>query len=172
MNKLVTKLDYFIEKLLMLLMLAIVLIVTWQVLSRYLLHSPSSVSEEIARFLLIWISLIGAVYCYRTKAHLGLDIITNKLAEKQQKIAAIFTHVMVFLFSALVLVVGGIRLVTLAFEPIQRSPALDVPMGYIYSVLPLSGLLLCLYATMACLSDFSAIISVKDSLLKDNKETK
>ena len=82
----IIKLDYFIEKLLPLLMLAIVLIVCWQVLSRYLLHSPSSISEEIARFLLIWISLIGAVYCYRTKAHLGLDILTNKLAEKQQKI--------------------------------------------------------------------------------------
>jgi len=172
MNKFINKLDFLIEKLLILLILAIVLIVTWQVLSRYLLHSPSSVSEEVARFLLIWISLIGAVYCYRTKAHLGLDIITNKLAMQQQKIAAIFTHVMVFLFSALVLVIGGCRLVTLAFEPVQYSPALDVPMGYIYSVLPLSGLLLCLYATMACLSDFSTVTSVKDSLLKDNKESK
>jgi len=172
MNKFVAKLDYLIEKLLMLLMLAIVLIVTWQVLSRYLLHAPSSVSEEAARFLLIWISLIGAVYCYRTKAHLGLDIITNKLAIKQQKIAAIFSHVMVFLFSALVLVIGGIRLVTLAFEPIQPSPALDVPMGYIYCVLPLSGLLLCLYATIACLSEFSTISSAKDSPLKVNEETK
>jgi len=172
MNKLLAKVDYLIERLLMLLMLAIVLIVSWQVLSRYLLHSPSSVSEEVARFLLIWISLIGAVYCYRTKAHLGLDIITNKLAAKQQKIAALFTHVMVFLFSALVLVIGGIRLVTLAFEPIQRSPALDVPMGYIYCVLPLSGVLLCLYATMACLSDFSTLISAKNPLLKDNKESK
>jgi len=172
MSKLIDKLDYLIERLLMLLMLAIVLIVSWQVLSRYLLQSPSSVSEEVARFLLIWISLIGAVYCYRTKAHLGLDIITNKLAAKQQKIAALFTHVMVFIFSALVLIIGGIRLVILAFEPIQRSPALDVPMGYIYSVLPLSGLLLCLYATIACLSDFSAITSTKHSLLPDNKESK
>jgi TRAP-type C4-dicarboxylate transport system permease small subunit len=172
MNKFVAKLDYLIEKLLMLLILAIVLIVTWQVLSRYLLQAPSSVSEEAARFLLIWISLIGAVYCYRTKAHLGLDIITNKLAIKQQKIAAIFSHVMVFLFSALVLVIGGIRLVILAFQPIQRSPALDVPMGYIYCVLPLSGLLLCLYATIACLSEFSNISAAKDSPLNVNVETK
>ncbi|MCJ8296846.1 MAG: TRAP transporter small permease [Colwellia sp.] len=172
MNKFVAKLDYLIEKLLILLMLSIVLMVSWQVLSRYLLHSPSSVSEEVARFLLIWISLIGAVYCYRTKAHLGLDIITNKLAAQQQKIAATFSHVMVFLFSVLVLVIGGIRLVILAFEPIQRSPALDVPMGYIYCVLPLSGLLLCLYATIACLSEYSATPSAEVSPLTANAEAK
>ncbi len=155
MSSLVTKLDYFIEKLLTLLMLAIVLIVCWQVLSRYLLHSPSSISEEIARFLLIWISLIGAVYCYRTKAHLGLDILTNKLAEKQQKITRIFTHVMVLIFSSMVLIIGGVRLIQLSFNPIQVSPTLGLPMGYLYCVLPLSGLLFCFYAILACYEQIS-----------------
>jgi len=155
MNKLISILDAFIEKLLMLLMLCIVLSVTWQVLSRYLLQSPSSVSEEIARFLLIWISLIGAVYCYRTKAHLGLNILTNKMLAKQQKIAAIFSHLMVFVFSGLVLVLGGVHLVELSFQPIQISPALGLPMGFIYSVLPISGLLLCFYSMIECLSEFS-----------------
>ena len=168
MSKLIDKLDYLIERLLILLILAIVLIVTWQVLSRYLLQSPSSVSEEVARFLLVWISLIGAVYCYRTKAHLGLDIITNKLAAKQQQIAALFTHVMVFLFSALVLVIGGTRLVTLAFEPIQRSPALDVPMGYLYCALPLAGILLCFYSVIAFINEFSTPYSEHNAPLTVN----
>ncbi len=155
MNNLITTLDHFIEKLLTLLIFAIVSIVCWQVLSRYLLHSPSSISEEVARFLLIWISLIGAVYCYRTKAHLGLDILTNKLAAKQQKIARIFSHLMVLLFSTLVLVIGGLRLVQLSFNPIQISPTLGLPMGYLYSVLPLTGLLFCFYALFECYGELS-----------------
>ena len=155
MNNVITTLGYFIEKLLTLLMLAIVLIVCWQVLSRYLLHSPSSISEEISRFLLIWISLIGAAYCYWTKAHIGLDILTNKLAEKQQKIARIFSHLMVLLFSALVLVIGGIRLVQLSFNPIQISPTLGLPMGYLYCVLPITGLLFCFYALVECYGEVS-----------------
>lgn len=155
MNNVVTTLDYCIEKLLTLLIVSIVLIVCWQVLSRYLLHSPSSVSEEVARFLLIWISLIGAVYCYRTKAHLGLDILTNKLAEKQQKIATIFAHLMVLIFSAFVLVIGGIRLVQLSFNPIQISPTLGLPMGYLYCVLPFTGLLFCFYSLFECYGEVS-----------------
>jgi len=171
MNNFVTKLDYFIEKLLSILMLAIVLIVCWQVLSRYVLHSPSSVSEEIARFLLIWISLIGAVYCYRIKAHLGLDILTNKLAEKQQRITRLFTHLIVLIFSALVLVIGGIRLVTLSFSPIQISPILGLPMGYLYCVLPLTGLLLCFYALFECYGEVSESSSLAgDVSNKDQSE--
>ena len=41
---------------------ALVAAVVWQVVSRYLLNSPSSVTEEIARYLLIWVSMLGASY--------------------------------------------------------------------------------------------------------------
>jgi TRAP-type C4-dicarboxylate transport system permease small subunit len=152
MVKLTVWIDLLIEKFLMILMILIVVSVSWQVLSRYLLHEPSSVSEEIARFLLIWISMIGAVYCYRTKAHLGLNILTNKMKPQQQQQAELFSHVVVFIFSVLVLVIGGSQLMQLSIDPVQMSPALNMPMGIIYLVLPISGGLFCFYAVVECLT--------------------
>lgn len=124
----------------------IILSVLWQVLSRYLLQTPSSGSEELARFLLIWISLIGAVYSYRVKLHLGLDVLVNKLPHNQQVATQLFCHVAILFFSLAVLVFGGVKLVLLTFNPVQISPALGFHMGYVYLVLPLSGVLMTLYA--------------------------
>src|SRR5690606_39469394 len=80
MQKLLTKLDRVLALILMVLMATIVVDVTWQVLSRFILGNPSSVTEEIARFLLIWIGLLGAAYAFRTHSHLGLDLFTAKMA--------------------------------------------------------------------------------------------
>jgi len=79
---------------------------------------------------------------------------------------------MVFVFSGLVLVLGGVHLVELSFQPIQISPALGLPMGFIYSVLPISGLLLCFYSMIECLSEFSFSKWQLNSSLKLNKGEK
>ncbi len=149
MNKVITSLDYLISKALISLMILIVATVTWQVLSRYLLQSPSSGSEELARFLLIWIGLLGAVYCYRTKAHLGLNIVTNKLPPQSQVMAALLSHIMVIVFASTTLVMGGYNLVNMALDPVQISPALAIKMAHVYAILPLTGVLFCLYAFVA-----------------------
>lgn len=149
MSKLAQGLDWVITRSLIVLMALIVLTVCWQVMSRYLLQSPSSGSEELARFLLIWIGLLGAVYCYRTKAHLGVNILTNKMAPSQQLVAALLTHVIVQIFAISTLVIGGYNLVNMALEPVQISAALGLKVAYVYAVLPLSGILFCLYGAVA-----------------------
>ncbi len=146
MNKVLKWLDSLLKMTVTLLMFIIVVIVSWQVFSRYVLHIPSSVSEELARFVLIWIGMLGGVYAYRTKSHLGLNIITNKLSAIHQRIAALFSHCMVMLFAFSVLIIGGIKIVNLTLNPIQFSAALEVKIAIVYSVIPISGLLFCCYA--------------------------
>jgi TRAP-type C4-dicarboxylate transport system permease small subunit len=146
MNKIISIIDKTLACSLILLMTAIVLSVLWQVLSRYLLQSPSSGSEEIARFLLIWISLLGAAYSYRIKLHLGLDIVVKRMQPTQQVLATVFCHLSVLFFSIVVLILGGYYLVTLTFNPVQVSPALGLNIGYVYMVLPLTGILISVYA--------------------------
>lgn len=146
MNRIIQMIDKALGFSLIFLMTAIVLSVLWQVLSRYLLQSPSSGSEEIARFLLIWISLFGAAYSYRIKLHLGLDIVVKRMPPTKQVLATIFCYLAVLLFSILVLILGGYYLVNLTFNPIQISPALGLHIGYIYMALPLTGILISIYA--------------------------
>lgn len=146
MQSFLKKLDYVLAVFLMILMAVLVIDVTWQVLSRFILGVPSSVTEEIARFLLVWIGLLGAAYAFRTHAHLGLDILTAKLPIHKRVRAEIVSQLMSFAFAASVMVYGGISLVKLQLMLGQTSAALEIKMGYVYIVLPLAGILICIYA--------------------------
>lgn len=131
---------------LIVLMAAMVLDVSWQVFTRFILKDPSSFTEELAGFLLIWIGLLGASYAYYTRAHLGIDILTSKLTGVKRRTVDITIHAIVFLFSFFILLIGGYRLMNLTFTLKQISPALGISMGYIYLVLPLTGLLMMYYS--------------------------
>ena len=146
MQSVLKKLDSVLAFILMILMATIVIDVTWQVLSRFIVGNPSSVTEEIARFLLIWIGLLGAAYAFRMHSHLGLDLFTAKMEPSRRHAAEIFSQVMSFIFAAWVMVYGGISLVKLQFDLGQTSAALEINMGYVYSVIPLAGVLICIYA--------------------------
>jgi TRAP-type C4-dicarboxylate transport system permease small subunit len=146
MNKLFTYLDKALAAALIGVMICILLSVSWQVVSRYLLKDPSSVTEELARFLLIWVGMLGAVYAYRTNSHLGLNIVLDKMSDKPRKITLVFIQLLVIGFSGLVLVFGGSELVELTLELKQISAALSINMGVVYAVLPISGCLLILYS--------------------------
>lgn len=146
MKAIVNAVDKVLAPVLSALMAGIVIVVTWQIISRYLLHAPSSYTEEIARFMLIWIGLLGAAYAYRTKMHLGLDLLTNKLTGAARMWAGLFSAACVAGFAVLVMIIGGIQLVSLVWELKQSSSALGVQIAFIYSVIPLSGAIITLYA--------------------------
>jgi TRAP-type C4-dicarboxylate transport system permease small subunit len=130
------------------LMAFIVLDVTWQVLSRFVVRHPSPYTEELARFLLIWIGLLGSSYAYRHKMHLGVDVLVQKFSVENRVWVEIFIHTAVLIFTLAVMVWGGLRLVFLVFKLNQISAALQVRMGYVYIVVPLSGILISFYALL------------------------
>ncbi|MCP4411899.1 MAG: TRAP transporter small permease, partial [Gammaproteobacteria bacterium] len=107
---------------------------------------PSSYTEELAGFLLIWIGLLGASYALYTKAHLGIDILTTRLQGTKRQGAEILIYSIVMLFALFVLVIGGIRLVILTYTLKQISPAMGIPIAYVYLVLPFTGILMIYYA--------------------------
>jgi TRAP-type C4-dicarboxylate transport system permease small subunit len=122
--------------LLVLLMVAIVADVTWQVLSRFVFRAPSSFTEELAGFLLIWIGLLGAAYALRTRAHLGIDLLTAKLSGATKRAAAMVAHTLVLLFA----------LTTMVFQLEQISSVMGLRMGYVYVAIPLAGLLMVVFS--------------------------
>ncbi len=129
-----------------LLMTAMVGSVVWQVLSRYLLVVPAAWTEELARFLLIWIGMLGAAYAYRQGSHLGMDLLASRLGHiGKQRLHAI-VHMVCLLFAASVLVIGGGSLMLMTWELKQYSAAMGLPIAYVYSVIPASGILICLFA--------------------------
>lgn len=120
--------------------------VTWQVVSRFLLRAPSSVTEELAGYLLIWIGVLGAAHGFRTRSHLGIDLLVSRLRGEARRTAAVAAHIVVAAFALSSLVIGGALLVRLAFQMNQISAALGVNVGFVYLALPLSGVVIVLFS--------------------------
>ena len=146
LNNTIKLIDRTIEIALSLFMLLIVLAVSWQVITRYLFDSPSTISGEIARFSLIWIGMLGAAYCYRKKSHLSLNLVTSKFSPQGQKFTELFGHCVVLIFALLVMCVGGIKLVALTLDPVQVSSVLNKKIGYVYVIIPISGAVIVIYS--------------------------
>ncbi|MEC3878867.1 TRAP transporter small permease [Parapedobacter sp. 10938] len=142
------KLDRFLEVSLVFLLSILVVAVVWQVFSRYVLNAPSSVTEEIARFLLVWVGILGAAYGSGQKDHLAIDILPAKLDEKKQRKLKVIVNALIILFSILVFIIGGGRLVYLNHILGQTSAALHLPLSWVYMVVPLSGIVVLLYKWM------------------------
>jgi TRAP-type C4-dicarboxylate transport system permease small subunit len=140
------RIDFLLEGILVILMAANVVNVLWQVFSRFVLKNPSSFTEELARYLLIWVGLLGAAYASGKKTHLAIDIVLEHLQDRAKKIIESVIQISIFLFALLVMVIGGIRLVTITLTLNQISAALRIKLGYVYLVIPLSGLLIMFYA--------------------------
>ena len=142
-------LDLLLLRFLQLLMLLIVLSVCWQVTSRYLLGVPSSFTEELARFLLIWLTMLGTVYAYRENAHLGLDIVYEKSSDTVKRNMYRLFHTLIGLFAIVVMVCGGVSLVLMTYTLGQTSAVMGLDIGLVYIVLPLSGAWVFVYSLVA-----------------------
>ena len=147
------RIDRFLEIVLMALLVILVVAVLWQVFTRYILDSPSSYTEELARFLLVWLGVLGASYVAGLNRHVAISLLPEKLDEKQRKRLSLCVNILVITCAFCVFLLGGSRLVYLTIYLEQKSPALGVPMGLVYSVLPISGLFILYYKINSILND-------------------
>jgi len=140
------KIDKGLEFFLVFIMSILVIDVLWQVTSRYILSSPSSFTDELAGYLLIWVGLFGAAYVTGKNEHLSIDLLIQKSNPSNKKKLEIIINICILLFSLFVLVIGGSWLVYTRFLLDVKSAALQLPLGYVYIVLPITGFLICYYS--------------------------
>ena len=150
-----------LERLLILLVAGLVLDVLWQVASRYLLQSPSSWTDELATLLIIWVAMLGASVAFIRNNHLGVDYFVGKLAPRPKLMTELIVQVLIGIFAFVVLLIGGVKLVTLTLLTNQVSPALGVKMGHVYLALPISGAVILLVAIESVAEKFAALKQMK-----------
>lgn len=126
--------------------LAMVVLTCWQVITRYLLHSPSTWSEELVSYLFAWASLFGASLVTGERGHMNIPILVERLKPGVQKFLHIFGELVAFAFSAVILVYGGIQITQLAMG--QMTSSLGVAVGVFYVALPLCGILNMIYTIL------------------------
>lgn len=126
--------------------LAMVLLTCWQVITRYLLNNPSTWSEELVGYLFAWMSLLGASLVTCERGHMNIPVIVEQFGKNVQKGLNCLGELIAFLFSAVILVFGGIQITALAMG--QMTSSLGVPIGIFYIVLPLCGVLNMIYTVL------------------------
>jgi len=143
--KIRNKIDRILANVLIIIMAVMVVNVLWQVCSRYLLQTPSSFTDELARYLMIWIGILGAAYVAGQNNHVAINVISKQFSLKTQNNLKIIVAVVIILFCIAAMVIGGSRLVYITHVLNQKSPALQLPLAFVYVVIPLSGLLIIYY---------------------------
>jgi TRAP-type C4-dicarboxylate transport system permease small subunit len=126
------------------LLLAVVL---WGVLSRYWPGiTPSDWTEELAIYLLVWVSLLGSALTYRVRGHLGVDYFVMRFDPAARRLAAIAIELAVLVFAAIGLCYGGYRLVADTLAAGQLTPVLQWRVGFFYAAVPLCGVFFVAFA--------------------------
>lgn len=132
-----------IERFLWMLGLSMAVLVAVQVFCRYALNGSLFWSEELARYMLIWLTFLGATVAYHRSAHPGVDVFVRRLPKPGQKLCLTVVHLLTAGI-ALVMVVAGSQFAW--FVRLQISPALGIPKWVIVAVIPASGFVLLLHS--------------------------
>ena len=122
--------------------------VVWQVVGRYFLNSSTSFTDELSRFLFIWVSLRGAAYVLGKRGHIAITGLIDMAPRGVRRGIDILIAGLVIVFALVVLGWGGWLLVERNLRLGQVTPAMLVPVAYVYLIIPLSGLLTAIYATL------------------------
>lgn len=142
--------------------LAMVALTCWQVFTRYILGSPSSWSEELVSYLFAWMSLLGASIVTSERGHMNIPILADMAGPGLKKLLLCLGEILAFLFSLVILVLGGTRIARLAMG--QMTSSLGVPIGVFYVVLPLCGILNMLFALLNILAVCSKSPAEKEAV--------
>ena len=136
-------LDSFLTLTCVTLFAVLVVVVSWQVFTRQVLDSPSGWSEELAKYVFIWLGLFGSALVFGERGHITVDFAVRRLPEKIRIAVTVFVQLAILAFTSLVLVWGGFRVSSLAWD--QVLPGLPLNVGPLYTALPISGIFIAFY---------------------------
>lgn len=140
-NKLMDKVNQFVGYFLALLLLIMTILITWQVFARFVVGSPLTFSEEIARFIMIWLTMLGSAYALRKGTLISLDVLLEFGGKTVATILKYIIPIISILF-ALILIIYGFQLAGMVSY--QTAPSTRISMMWPMLALPVSGIVIVL----------------------------
>lgn len=119
---------------------------TYQIVVRYFFNSPSTVSEELLTYSFTWMALLSSAYVFGKRDHMRMGFLADKLTGKKRLALEVVIEALILAFAVIVLIFGGIRIMNLTMTQVTAS--LGIPMGTVYTVVPLSGVLIVIYTVL------------------------
>lgn len=133
-----------LEVLVMVMVALLTLTVLWGVFTRFCLGNQAEYTDELARMLLVWVTMVGAALAFGVKAHLGVDFFVNLLHPEARKMLSLLVQVVIVALAVIVFIIGGWGLAMAQMG--QQLPTLPISRGMVYISIPLGGVLICLFA--------------------------
>lgn len=125
---------------------AMVIIGTYQIVTRFVFNSPSTVSEELLTYSFAWMALFSSALVFGKRDHMRMGFLADKMEGTKKKTLEVVIEVLILLFALAVMVYGGFNIMDLTMT--QKTASLGIPMGVVYTVLPVSGILIVIYAVL------------------------
>lgn len=140
----------YAEYLLIFLIASISLLIFIQVVCRYVFNYSLYWSEELARYILIWITFLGAAVGFKRKAHMGIDFLYKSVNPRTRYVFTLLSDIFILILSFIMAVYGTLLAVFVRF---QLSAALLIPMTLPYFSLALGGVLIFIHSASFFMED-------------------
>ena len=123
-----------------------VIVGTYQIVTRFIFNNPSTVSEELLTYTFAWMAMFSSAYVFGKRDHMRMTFVVDKLPKAQRRILEIVIELLVIAFAVIVLIYGGFTIMGLTMT--QKTASLGVMMGVIYAVVPICGILIAIYGVL------------------------
>ncbi|WP_373236389.1 TRAP transporter small permease [Cohaesibacter celericrescens] len=139
---------------------SLTIIVTWQVVGRFVFSAAGAQSEELAKIMFVWLVLLGAALLFGEKGHMSIEILVDYFSSRWKTIFQIITSVLILLFVASILLIGGFDAVQRTMR--QTNAAIPyISTGQIYIALPLCGAFSIFYCIYNIWTDIKVLVKSK-----------
>ena len=135
-------------------------LVTYQVFARYVLNSPSAITEALSQYLFVWMIMFGSAYVFGVREHLTIDLIRDKFSPKLEMIIEILSNIVLAVFIILVCIYGGWNYTQ--GQAVQIDPSLLVSKAVLYISQPITGvitLFYCIYNSVLAVAKFKGTVT-------------
>lgn len=122
---------HFEESISAVLLAAMSVVILLQIILKWF-HMPLSWSEEMARYMFIWLIYISSAYAVRQRSHIKVEIVSLFLKEKGNFVLDIIADISFLVFASVIAYFGWIATYKIAFINVQQSPSMHINMGWAY----------------------------------------
>lgn len=129
MNKISKSLENTLNIIMALALAVMVVLVFGNVVLRYLFNSGITWSEEMSRYLFIWLTFLGAIGAFKNKEHLGVDMLIKRLPTKMKKVVIVISDLLI-LFVLFLVLDGSWKMTMINID--SKAPATGLPLAFVY----------------------------------------
>jgi TRAP-type transport system small permease protein len=130
--------------------IAIFTIVIVSVFFRYGFGQAVSWTEEVPRYLLIWVSFLGAAVCVLKREHVGFDVLFNALPKKIRRMLGVTLSLLIFGFGWMMFRYGIVFVQDFGGDLMETIPYTNI---WYYPAMPISGFLIMLYSVKVIIDE-------------------